>query len=181
VLFLLPLLPSASGARRTSMQLAAYAFAIAGLIPAALQLTRFDREARDFDPILAAMKPNRRVAPLIFDKGSPALHPSTYPYLHFAGYYQAARGGDLTHSFAVVWNVPVRYRNDYARYQLREEVEWQPRLFSVDNDLPHYDYLLIRARRPVALPPDRGLVVAAVSGPWTLIENPNALPPGGSR
>jgi len=32
--------------------LAACAFALAGLIPAGLELWRFDKEARDFDPIL---------------------------------------------------------------------------------------------------------------------------------
>lgn len=176
-LFVVPLLPPV---RRPVTALAA-AFALAGLVLAAVQLYRFNREAHDFEPILAAMKPNKRVVSLIFDKGSRAnpgsFGPSTFPYLHFAGYYQAARGGDLAHSFAVVWNVPVRYRSNYARHPFREEIEWQPRLFSLDEDLPHYDYVLLRANGPMPPPPNRGLEVAAQNGPWTLVENPRAVTP----
>lgn len=173
VLFGLPLLPRV---RHAWAQIGfAAAFAAAGLTLAAVEIARFDDEARTFDPILAVMKPNKRVAPLIFEKGSPYVHPRTFPYLHFAAYYQARSGGDLARTFAVVWNVPVRYRDDYRRYEVPEKVEWDPRLFSPSRDLPHFDYVLIRG--PEFTPrSDSGLVVVARSGPWTLIENPNALP-----
>jgi hypothetical protein len=173
VLFGLPLLPAVRhGAWRIAF---AGAFAAAGLTLAAVEIAHFDDEARAFDPILAVMKPNKRVAPLIFDKGSPYVHPKTFPYLHFAAYYQARSGGDLARTFAVVWNVPVRYRADYVRYEVPEKVEWDPRLFSPSRDLPHFDYLLMRGP-PFTPRSDSGLVVVARSGPWTLIENPNALP-----
>ena len=170
VLFGLPLLPRA----RAQVAYGAL-FAAAGLAFAFAQVAQFDREARTFDPILAVMKPNKRVAPLIFDKGSPYVSPTTFPYLHFAAYYQARSGGDLARTFAVVWNVPVRYRADYQRHEVPEKVEWDPRLFSPSRDLPYFDYLLIRG---LDFTPrsDSGLVVVAKSGPWTLIENPNALP-----
>ncbi len=173
VLFALPLVPAVHHAW---VQIALGAvFAAAGLSLAFVEVARFDDEAHTFDPIVAAMKPNKRVAPLIFDKGSPYVSPRTFPYLHFAAYYQAASGGDLARTFAVVWNVPVRYRADYARYEVPEKVEWDPRLFSPTRDLPHFDYLLMRG--PAFTPrSDSGLVVVARSGPWTLIENPNALP-----
>jgi len=175
MLFSLPLLPHV---RRPRIALAAAgAFALAGLIVAGIQLARFDREAREFDPILAAMKPNRRVASLIFDKRGEHVHAATFPYLHYAGYYQAARGGDLARSFAVVWNVPVRYRDDYPRYAINDDVEWQPRLFSPTQDLPHYDYIVIRGGNVPPPPPESGLVVVTQSGAWTLVENPQALPP----
>ncbi len=174
VLFGLPLLPPIRhGAYRIVL---ASGFAAVGLTLAFVDVGRFDSEARSFDPILEAMKPNRRVAPLIFDKGSPYVHPRVFPYLHFAAYYQAARGGDLARTFAVVWNVPVRYREDYVRHQVPEDAEWDPRLFSPTRDLPYFDYLIIRG--PEFTPrTDSGLVVVARSGPWTLLENPKALPP----
>lgn len=175
MLLFVPVLPHV---RRPRVALAAAsAFALAGLLDAGVHLARFDREAHEFDPILAAMKPNRRVASLIFDNGSTHVHPATFPYLHFAGYYQAARGGDLARSFAVVWNVPVRYRDDYPRYPISDDVEWQPRLFSPATDLPHYDYVLVRGRNFRPPPPESGLIVVAHSGAWTVVENPGALQP----
>jgi hypothetical protein len=176
-LFVLPLLPPSTKSARVPVAAAMALFAFAGLALTARTLARFDREARDFDPILAAIRPNQRIAPLVFDRGSPALHPSTFPYLHFAAYAQAQHGGDLARSFAVVWNVPVRYRDGQPPHRVREEVEWQPQRFSLDEDLPYFDYLLIRSRHPIPLPPNRGLSVAAQSGPWTLVENPNAVKP----
>lgn len=175
LLLVLPVLPQV---RRPRVALAAAStFALAGLLDAGIHLARFDREARDFDPILDAMQPNRRVASLIFENGSTHVHSTTFPYLHFAGYYQAARGGDLARSFAVVWNVPVRYRDDYPRYAISDDVEWQPRLFSPSEDLPHYDYVLVRGRNFPPPPPESGLIVVARSGAWTLVENPFALQP----
>ena len=172
-LFAIPLLPAV---RHTAVRIAfCTAFAALGLVLVFVELARFDGEARAFDPIVQAMKPNRRVAPLIFDKGSPYVHERTFPYLHFAAYYQAESGGDLARTFAVVWNVPVRYRADYVRHEVPEDVEWDPRLFSPKRDLPHFDYLIVRG--PEFTPrPESGLVVVARSGPWTLIENPAALP-----
>lgn len=174
VLFGLPLVPEV---RHSAARIAAGAgFALLGLVLVTIELARFDGEARAFDPIREAMKPNKRVAPLIFDKGSPVVHPRTFPYLHFAAYYQADKGGDLARTFAVVWNVPIRYRADYARHEVPEDVEWDPRLFSPSRDLPYFDYLLVRGP-PFTPRADSGLVVVARSGPWTLIENPAALPP----
>lgn len=175
MLLFVPLLPHV---RRPRVALAAAStFALAGLLDAGVHLARFDREAREFDPIVAVMKPNRRVASLIFENGSASVHPATFPYLHFAGYYQAARGGDLARSFAVVWNVPVRYRDDYPRYAISDDIEWQPRLFSPTQDLPHYDYVLVRGHNFRPPPPESGLVVVARSGTWTLVENPQAVQP----
>jgi hypothetical protein len=121
------------------------------------------------------MKPDRRVVPLVFARGGACVSPRTFPYLHFAAYYQAAEGGELARSFAVVWNVPVRYRPDYARYPLREEVEWQPGLLTPE-DARHFDYALVRGGPPV-LPPRLGMQLVVRSGAWALYENPTAVPP----
>jgi hypothetical protein len=173
VLLVLPLLPVLDGPRALGVRVAAGAGCALALLAAALHLRCFDREARDFDGVFSAMQPNRRVAPLVFARASRCAHDATFPYLHFAAYYQAARGGDLARSFAVVWNVPIRYRADYRRYPIREELEWAPHLFSAA-DLRHFDYLLVRGPGAPSLPPDAGVRQLARSGAWALLENPNA-------
>ena len=175
VLLALPLLPTLDGWRAHAVRGAAVLVAVVGLLGVGRHLACFDQEAHDFDGVLAAMKPARRVVPLIFARGGACVSPRTFPYLHFAGYYQAAEGGDLGRSFAVVWNVPVRYRADYARYPLREDIEWQPSQLT-PQDARHFDYALVRGGPP-HLPPQLGLQPVVRSGAWTLYENPEALPP----
>ncbi len=175
VLLALPLLPRVEGVRAHAVRAAAGLVALVGLVGTERHLACFDAEARDFEGVLAAMQPARRVAPLIFARGSACTHPATFPFLHFAAYYQAAKGGELARSFAVVWNVPIRYRSDYARYPIREEIEWSPGLFT-PNDARHFDYVLLRGG-PRQVPPQLGLTQIAQSGAWRLFENPSPLPP----
>jgi hypothetical protein len=175
VLFALPLLPDVRGRYRTSVRLAAGALCTLALVVSARHLACFDREARDFDTALAQVKPNRRMAPLIFDRGSRCCDGNGFPYLHFAAYAQAERGGDLSRSFALVWNVPIRYRADYRRYPISEEIEWAPQLFS-PADLSHFDYLLLRSQSVRRVPFAPALLEVAHRGEWTLLENPDALP-----
>lgn len=174
VLLALPLLPALEGRAAWIVRGAGAAVAIGGLWAVASQLACFDREARDVDDVFAAMKPDRRVVPLVFARGSPCTSDRTFPYLHFAAYYQAAEGGDLSRSFAVVWNVPIRYRADYARYPIREQVEWSPGLLTPD-DARHYDYALVRGGPP-RLPPALGFTPVTRHGAWALYENATALP-----
>ena len=175
VLLALPLLPALEGWRAQVVRGAAVLVAVVGLVGVGQHLACFDREAHDFDGVLAAMKPARRVVPLIFARGGGCVSPRTFPYLHFAAYYQAAEGGDLARSFAVVWNVPVRYRADYARYPLREEIEWQPSQLT-PQDARYFDYALVRGGPP-RLPSQLGFQPVARSGAWALYENPDAVPP----
>jgi hypothetical protein len=73
-----------------------------------------------------------------------------------------------------VWNVPIRYRADYARYPYREELEWMPGRFSPE-DARHFDYVLVRggAAEP---PPQLGLREVTRSGAWALYESTTAIP-----
>jgi hypothetical protein len=174
VLLALPLLPAITGRAAWLVRGCGAAVAVGGLWVVASQLACFDREAHDADDVFAAMKPARRVVPMIFARGSPCTSDRTFPYLHFAAYYQAAQGGDLARSFAVVWNVPIRYRADYARYPLREQVEWSPGLLTPE-DARHYDYALVRGG-PARLPPALGFVPVTRHGAWALYENTAALP-----
>lgn len=174
VLFVVPLLPDPEGARGLALRALAGVAALAGLLVIGRQLACFDREARDVDAVLDKTAPARRMLPLIFARGSACCDPRAFPYLHFAAYYQAARGGELSRSFAVVWNVPIRYRADYHRWPIRELVEWAPQRVSPD-DVAHFDYVLLRGGG-MGLPQLARLHEVARSGAWTLLENPEALP-----
>jgi hypothetical protein len=173
VIFVLPLLPSLRGRGLLAVRLGGSIVAAAGLVMTGEHLACFDREASDFDGVISTMQPARRLAPLIFARGSACCDTRSFPYLHFGAYYQAAKGGDLSRSFAVVWNVPIRYRTDYARYPYREELEWQPGRFSAE-DARHFDYVLMRGGGPP--PPRLGLREIARSGMWSVFENPAADP-----
>jgi hypothetical protein len=174
VLLALPLLPALEGWRAHAMRLAAVLVVVVGLVAVGRHLSCFDAEARDFDGVLAAMQPGRRVLPLIDAKQGACASARTFPYLHFAGYYQATKGGDLSHSLADVWNIPIRYRSDYRRYPLRDEVEWAPWLVTPE-DVRHFDYVLLRGGPP-RLPARLGLQPVTRTGAWTLYENPSPLP-----
>jgi hypothetical protein len=166
LLLLVPLFPPVGQLRIPAALVFVLSFGLAFV-----HLRRFDREARDIDGILPAMEGNKRVLPLVFAPRSASVHPSTFPYLHFAAYYQAAHGGELARSFAVVWNVPIRYRSDYARYPIREEFEWRPGSIT-EEDLRHFDYVLVRGT-PSRLPPMKEL---ARSGAFTLYATLSPLP-----
>lgn len=174
VLLALPLLPALEGRALLALRAGAAIAAAFGLVTAGRQLACFDREARDFDGVLAAMAPNKRVATLAFARASACCGERSFPYLHFGAYYQAAKGGELSRSFAVVWNVPIRYRADYTRYPYREELEWRPGGFSPE-DARHFDYVLVRGGA-MPPPPPLGLREITRSGAWGLYESTSAAP-----
>jgi len=167
VIFALPLLPAVAARAATVARATCGGVAVVAIVASAREIACFDREARDFDGVLAGMEPRRRVLPLVFAKGSACTNVAAFPYFHFAGYYMAARGGELARTFATVWNVPIRFRSDYARYPIREELEWAPQLVSA-NDVRHYDYVIVRSARPVRLPAE--VRELARRGAWTLLE-----------
>lgn len=178
VLLALPLLPALTGRRRWVSTISCTLVALSALIVVWTYLGRFDREARDFDRIIPRMKPNRRVASLVFDRHGTVVHPRSFPYHHFAAYYQAARGGDLAWSFARLWNVPIRYRASYRRHALDDRTEFAPQQFSLDKDLPHYDYLLVRSRRSrPEFPAGLGLTLVVQQGAWSVWANTRAVTP----
>ncbi len=165
----LPLLLPAPGAKwRWLAWVTACALAAGGLGAVAVHLKAFDEEAREVDPVLEAMAPNRRVVALLFDRRSRHAHPATLPYHHFAAWYQADKGGDVSFSFARLWNIPVKYRQ--PPYALRPAVEWQPLAFSLARDLPHFDYVLVRSHNPPGFPIGTPLKRLAASGPWSVWE-----------
>jgi hypothetical protein len=174
-LFALPLLPRLDPAGAHVARASAALVAVVALFVNARQLACFDREARDFDAIDAAVPQDKRIAPLVFDRASACCARAAFPYLHFAAYAMADHGGDLARTFAVVWNVPIRYRADYPRYVMRDEIEWAPSQFSAF-EAKHFDYVVTRSAAPPRFASGVELREVARSGPFALFENPNALP-----
>lgn len=129
---------------------------------AGLRVREFDAEARSFEPILEIMEPNRSVRPIFFTFASDAL-PGSLPYVHFAAYYQAAKGGRIGFSFARNYTSFIRYKPGIDIGMARDD-EWHPERFSFEKEGRQYDYFLVRSRADVSarlFPP--GAVVHARS------------------
>lgn len=130
----------------------------------------FARQAEGFDAVLAAASPGGRTLGLIFDNGGGGPV-RVWPFLHFAAYLQAEKGGDLGFSFAGLPSIPVRYR---PGAQAPHPYEWRPETFRIATYARYYDRYLIRGRpRGDArrLLDAGGRVVRA--GSWTLVETPD--------
>ena len=69
---------------------------------------RFDREASEFDPVLAAIPERATVMPVVTEPESAALL-RTMPYLHYGHLVQAARGGLGREPFGGA-QIPIRMR-----------------------------------------------------------------------
>lgn len=103
----------------------------------------FARETESFDRMLEQMEPGRRVAALVYDKGSPLF--ALPVYLHFPAWYQAKRGGIVDFNFAEFYSQMARYKAD-AGPRIDERVSWNPTTFDWDaNGGGNYDYFLVKA------------------------------------
>lgn len=114
------------------------------LLAAGLRVRAFDAEARSFDSILEAMEPRKAVRPISFTFQSDAL-PGGLPYVHFAAYYQAHKGGRIGFSFARNYTSFIRYRPGVDPGMARDD-EWHPERFSFAKEGGQYDYFLVRSR-----------------------------------
>lgn len=98
----------------------------------------FSNKYKDFDKVVAAMKPKARVVTWLFETRDPRL---TVPMLgHFVGYYHARKGGVPSngHTFATYSYMPVKLRDEAAHPEpnYRGVTDW-PRL------MERYDYVLV--------------------------------------
>lgn len=126
----------------------------------------FDREARSFDGVVAALPPRPRLLSLTFDRDGAVMQ--TFPYLHFGAYAQARKGGLLAMTFSrVFWNIPVRLRDDVAIPPTPPNLEWEPRAYDHAAFGHFYDHVLVRLER-AAQQPDRALSPCA-EFPYELI------------
>lgn len=138
----------------------------------------FNEEAKDFDQVLAAMEPQRKVLSLVYDSSSESF--SSLPFLHFGAWYQVEKGGVVDFSFAEFFANPFRYRPEHDP-PLPESFEWAPIQFDWHrHGGDRYDYYLMRidpARPPPS--PFRGatdrIEPLASAGRWLLFERTDSV------
>ncbi len=145
------------------------ALTLATLALAWVQLARFDREARGFEAVLAALPERPNVAALSFDRNGRVMR--NVPYLHFLAYAQARHGGTIAASFVgEFWQFPLRDAPGSDRPASPPDLAWRPQDFDRNGFGAFYDWVIVRARRFNAresLPEaDYELVVDAP--PWRL-------------
>jgi type IV secretory pathway VirJ component len=143
--------------------------AAASLALAWVQLPRFDREARAFDAVLAALPERPKALMLGFERDGRLLR--TDPYLHFLAYAQARRGGVSATSFVgEFWHYPLRERADSPRPATPPDLVWHPERFDAQGFGAWYEWVIVRTRRPerdAPLSPD-GYALVLDATPWRL-------------
>ncbi len=138
---LLPLLGACVSRERIGRGWMGILCLIAGMsiVTAWYHLWGFDREARPFEKVMAAMPPRAKLLYIAVDRGGAWMR--TAPYLHFGAYIQAEKGGVLAVTFPrFFWNIPVKMRADLALPPTPRDFEW---------DWSRFDDVTIRARLPI--------------------------------
>jgi hypothetical protein len=147
------------------------ALALASAWTAGANVRAFSAEVGPFDEVLAHAAPNRHLLALVFDQGSSVA--KFAPFLQFAGYYRARKGGVASFSFAELPQSPLRYRPGRGPPQKPPHWEWEPQSYRNATDGPYYDYVLVHGRadagRLLAAPGPRWWLSAA-AGRWSLYE-----------
>jgi hypothetical protein len=144
-LFLLPVLPSPG--RRVAPLLSAAVIVVSatGFFLVGRAFYRFDRnEVGKFEAALGAIPPGQRVAGLIFGRGSRQVRFS--PFIHYAAYYQARKGGAVMFTFADFPQSPFRFREQNRPPRVGPRWEWMPERVNPAVDLGWYSYVLVRGR-----------------------------------
>ena len=102
----------------------------------------YDRAASGFDGALRLMEPNQRVLSMAIDRDTNfTISP---PFLQFAAWYSATKGG-LVEPSSAFWHVElVRYKPDSVPKVRERDFEWHPREFSWSKyDGQNYRYFLV--------------------------------------
>jgi len=144
VWFLPLLLPADTCERKArSMRALLAGFAVLAIAISWGHLVAFDRESRSFDRILEAMPRRPRMLSMITNMGDVSR---TNPYLHYAAYIQAQRGGVIHETFPqMFWNLPFRLRDDAGLPRASGPRPWRVTAAEFDRFFDFYDYLLVRA------------------------------------
>ena len=124
-------------------------------------------EAETILPVLAKMKKNSLVLPVIFDGSSENLDPVYFyqVHTHEAYYYHIVRGGGANPTIFPNAMMPVQYRPGFSPLPPGE-----PAKFSVQRYKPFYDYFLVRSS-PQGFKEtmfSNGCTLSASSGHWQL-------------
>ena len=166
-LFLLPVLPFPKRAAAGLLTAAALLLSAASLFLVGRAFYRFDREeVGEFDAALEVIPPGQRVAGLIFDRGSRQIRFS--PFIHYAAYYQARKGGAVMFTFADFPPSPIRFREGNRPPRVPPRWEWTPERVSPMRDLGWYQYVLVRGRPGIIDRQRRFYRPIYRNGPWSV-------------
>jgi hypothetical protein len=109
------------------------------LVQSAAKQIRISHEIAEIAPIIAKMRPNATILPLVFERTSPELDPVYFdPHLKVHNYYHVLVGGGLSPYF---WTMPMRLK-DSMRPPAPNE--YFPYLFNWDKHGAAYEYFLVR-------------------------------------
>lgn len=147
-LMLLPVLvPGDALARgRAVARGALVAVALLAILSGWWHLWRFDREARGFDQVVRKLPPKPRLLSMAADPNGGVM--ATRPYLHFAAYAQARKGGLIATTFARFWNIPVRRRPGTRAPVTPDSFEWRPDTYDYRKFGYFYPWVLVRGPLP---------------------------------
>jgi len=142
-----PLLRMPAGARGWAAAAGVLAVGIASTVNVCKHFIDFQREeVGDIDGALDAMEPKKRVAALIYDRGSQITN--LQPFLHFGSYYQVKKGGVVMFTYAGYLHWPFDFKPGHyppPGGPARLRWEWTPESVPVQGELyPYYDYVLTR-------------------------------------
>jgi hypothetical protein len=141
-----PLLRFPSGMRGFAATALALVVGVGATVNVCTHYIDFEKnEVGDFEDALAAMDPAKKVAGLVFDKGSNVVNLA--PFLHFGSYYQAEKGGVIQFSNANIRYSPFHFREDRVPPEgqpARLRWEWTPEQVTAQELFPYYDYVLTR-------------------------------------
>lgn len=142
----IPLLTLPQGLRGHVLSGAALALGLASTVTTCSRFIDFQlHEVGDFDQALATMAPGKKVAALIYDRGSRITHHN--PFLHFGSYYQVHKGGVVMFTFAGYPHWPFTFKPGHfppPGTAARRRWEWTPEQTPIRELYPYYDYVLTR-------------------------------------
>ncbi|MCG3205956.1 MAG: hypothetical protein KCHDKBKB_02682 [Elusimicrobia bacterium] len=147
--FLLSWVPIKPGIRRNFSHLVIFLGVVFWGMISAGRCGNFNREAVCFDRVIEHVPYNKKVLPLIVDKGS--AYGTHLAYVHFAAWYQAGKGGDIGYSFASLYNMVARYQAGMSAMSYeRSWIVGDPYAFNWALDGVHFDYFLVKSSNKVA-------------------------------
>ena len=143
LVFLLIVLPGPRGWARFALLLGVVIVSVIGFSNFTRVFQRFEREeVGDLDRALQAIPKGRKVAGLIWDRGSSQVKFS--PFIHYAAWYQAERGGAVMFTFADFPQSPFRFKPADRPPRVVPRWEWEPSHVNPITDLAWFDYVLTR-------------------------------------
>jgi hypothetical protein len=145
LLFAIPILPKPGPALARIIAVALVVLTLANVREVSRAFRTFAaEEVGDFDAALDSIPPAKRVAGLMFARGSRQVKFS--PFIQYVAYYQARKGGAVMFTFADFPQSPFRFREDTRPPRVQPRWEWLPNQVR-RHDLDWYEYLLVRGGR----------------------------------